>query len=75
MYYLDYNMKIQIKKLLTETNKEPEGHPFITLEKILNCDKTKFDWKFEILEQKLQYQITTNTLKKIFTDNDDEILK
>jgi len=75
MYYLDYNMKKQIKKLVSETKKEPESQPFITLEKVLSCDKTKFNWKFGILEQKLQYQMTTNTLKKIFTDSDDEILK
>ena len=68
-------MKKQVKKLLTETKKEPESHPFITLEKVLSCDKTKFDWKFGILEQKLQYQINTNSLKRIFTDSDDEILK
>ena len=60
IYYLDYNMKKQVKKLLTETKKEPESQPFITLEKVLSCDKTKFDWKFGILEQKLQYQISTN---------------
>ena len=75
LYYLDYNMKKQVKKLLTETKKEPESQPFITLEKVLNCDKNKFDWKFGILEQKLQYQMTTNSLKRIFTDNDDEIFK
>ncbi len=68
IYYLDYNMKKQVKKLLTETKKEPESQPFITLEKVLSCDKTKFDWKFGIIEQKLQYQISTNSLKRIFTD-------
>lgn len=48
-------MKKQVKKLLTETKKELESQYFIKLEKVLSCDKTKFDWKFGILEHKFQY--------------------